>query len=187
VEPAEPQVDASGDYVRTPIPAAAVLTEDKDLVLLSTVSESAAQLLVFLSPGCGPCRRIGPLVAEWDELLGPVVVRAVVAGQPEVVDSSLPFLKGHAWFDPYGLARKQFGAGNPSAVLLGTDGHLAGGPVHGEDAVREFVADIGERLREAREAGELPVPGAEREEPADDEPLAVSAEHAPAASVIDDR
>lgn len=183
----QPHVDASGEYLRTPIPAAAVLTDDKDLVLLSTMSQGAAHLVVFLSPGCGPCKRIGPLVAGWNEELAPVVVRAVIAGQPEVLAGGLSYLEGYSWFDPHGLARKEFGAGNPSAVLLGADGYLAGGPVHGEDAVREFVADIAEQLREAREAGEMPEPGAAPEAPADDEPMVATADHPPAASVTDVR
>jgi len=38
--------------------------------------------------------------------------------------------------------RRVFSAGTPSAVLLGADGYLAGGPVAGEDAVAEFVEDV---------------------------------------------
>ena len=150
-----PRVDASGDYLRDAIPQAAVLTEEGELVLLSHESAKAAHLLVFLSPGCGPCGRIGPLVAGWSEQLAPVVVRAVVAGQPDVVRTWLTYLQGHAWFDPFGITRTAFTAGNPSAVLLGADGLVAGGPVHGEEDVLAFVADVADQLREAREAGDL--------------------------------
>ncbi|HYJ28199.1 MAG TPA: MauE/DoxX family redox-associated membrane protein [Nocardioides sp.] len=155
-----PQVDASGDYVRDAIPNAAVLNEAGELVLLSHESARAAHLLVFLSPGCGPCGRIGPLVAGWSEQLAPVVVRAVVAGQPDVVRGGLTYLEGHAWFDPFGITRAAFTAGNPSAVLLGADGLIAGGPVHGEEEVVDFVAQVADQLREAREAGDLPDSGA---------------------------
>ena len=83
-----------------------------------------------------------------------MVVRAVLAGRPSVVDDGLSYLRGHAWFDPFGITRKAFAAANPSAVLLGTDGLVAGGRAR-EDAVVAFVADVAEQLREAREAGEL--------------------------------
>ena len=96
-----------------------------------------------------------------------MVVRAVLAGRPSVVDNGLSYLRGHAWFDPFGITRKAFAAANPSAVLLGTDGLVAGGPVHGEDAVVAFVADVAEQLREAREAGELSEAEDEAEEAAD--------------------
>ena len=63
----------------------------------------------------------------------------------------MPYLAGHAWFDPYGIARTAFGVATPAAVLLGTDGMLAGGPVQGEDDVRAFVAEVAEHLSEALE------------------------------------
>ncbi|HET7821343.1 MAG TPA: MauE/DoxX family redox-associated membrane protein [Ornithinibacter sp.] len=146
-----PRLDADGNYEREQTPPAAVLTEDGRLVLLSNETASAAHLLVFLSPGCGPCGRIGPDLGDWAEQLAPVVVRAVVMAQPQSV-AAMPYLAGHAWYDPYGIARTAFGVATPAAVLLGTDGLLAGGPVQGEDDVRSFVAEVAEHLSEALEA-----------------------------------
>ena len=148
VEAVGPALDADGNYEREKTPRTTVLTESGRLVLLSEQTEAAAHLIIFLSPGCSPCGRIGPHLAEWDEQLGPVQVRAVVSSRPEIV-SSLPYLAGRAYFDPYGTARVAFGVGSPAAVLLGTDGMLAGGPVQGEDAVYDFVAEVTEHLREA--------------------------------------
>lgn len=148
-------VDEDGEYLRVTIPKAQVLTEDGDLVFLASEARRAAHLLVFLSPGCGPCGRLGPLVAGWSQELAPVVVKAVVAGQPEAMRAWLPYLVGHSWFDPFGITRAAFTGGNPSAVLLGVDGLVAGGPVHGEAEVLSFIADVSDQLREAREAGEL--------------------------------
>ena len=150
---AGPSLDADGNYEREETPHAAVLTEDGRLVLLSNETARAAHLLVFLSPGCGPCGRIGPHLGEWAEQLAPVVVRAVVMAQPQSV-AAMPYLAGHAWYDPYGIARAAFGVATPAAVLLGTDGMLAGGPVQGEDDVNSFVAEVAEHLREALEAAE---------------------------------
>jgi thiol-disulfide isomerase/thioredoxin len=151
-QPSEALTDADGEYVRDPIPDAQVLTEDGKLVFLADEARRAAHLLVFLSPGCGPCDRLGPLVPGWSEELAPVVVKAVVAGQPVVVEAWLTYLQGHAWCDPFGITRKAFTAGNPSAVLLGADGLIAGGPVHGEEDVLSFITDVRDQLREAREA-----------------------------------
>ncbi|HET9022420.1 MAG TPA: MauE/DoxX family redox-associated membrane protein [Ornithinibacter sp.] len=153
----EPHLDDAGEYVRRPIPLAVVQTEEKDLVLLKGVTQRAAHLLVFLSPHCGPCGRINPLVPGWGEELAPVVVKAVLAANPSIVDESFPHLRGHAWFDPWGVARGEFGKGYPGAVLIGADGYLAGGPVSGEQDVMDLVAAIGEQLAEAREAEELSV------------------------------
>jgi hypothetical protein len=140
---ASPYDEAEGDeYVREPVPdAAQVLTADRRLLVLVDEAQSAARLLVFLRPGCAPCGRLGPLVAGWREALAPVDVRAVVIGDPGVLDA-LPYLDDATWFDPHAVALDLLGAGSPSAVLLGTDGLLAGGPVRGEDAVTGFVEEV---------------------------------------------
>jgi thiol-disulfide isomerase/thioredoxin len=151
---AGPPVDADGTYEREETPRAQVLNQRGELVLLEHETMTSAHLLVFLSPGCGPCERIGPDLAQWAETLRPVTLRAVVTAVPAVVDSH-PYFDGLAYYDPFGLARASFGLGTPAAVLLGTDGLLAGGPVQGEDDVRSFVAEVREHLREALEAGGL--------------------------------
>ncbi len=148
--------DEDGEYLRRPIPRAQVQTRSGSLVLLSTEAARAAHLLVFLSPGCGPCQSIAPDLAGWREELEPVVrVRSVLSATPAVAEVRPELADG--WFDPHGLAREIFGVGNPGAVLLGADGDLAGGPVSGEADVRAFVEEVAAHLREAGavEAGEL--------------------------------
>jgi hypothetical protein len=129
-----------------------VLTEDGELVLLSKEAQRAAHLLVFLSPGCSRCAGIMPLVPGWSGDLSPVTVRAVLTAPPSVLDTYAPGLRGVAWFDPFSIARKAFGVGTPGAVLIGTDGRLAGGPVNGDEEVRTFVQEVAEHLRLARVA-----------------------------------
>jgi hypothetical protein len=141
------EVDEDGEYVRTPIPRAQVMTENGRLLLVDQEVRRAAHLLVFLSPGCWQCQHIGPDLAGWQEDLEPIVLRAVVTGNPRIV-SRMPYLAGQ-WFDEYAIARDTFDIATPGAVLLGADGLLAGGPVSGEEAIREFVAEVAEHLREA--------------------------------------
>ena len=69
----------------------------------------------------------------------------------------MPYLAGHAYFDPFALARTAFGVGTPAAVLLGTDGMLAGGPVQGEDDVTAFVAELTEPPASERPGQRRPV------------------------------
>lgn len=144
----EPEVDEDGNYLRTAIPRAQVLTEEGRVALLRDQTNRGAHLLLFLSPGCTPCQSLSHEVAGWADDLAPlVVVKAVVAGSPESLVVGLGHLKGHAWFDEFGIARAAFAMSTPGAVLLGTDGYLAGGPVHGEGEVRAFVEDVREHLR----------------------------------------
>ena len=72
------EVDENGDYVRRPTPVVAFLDESGTLFPLATPVRRAAHLLVFLSPGCGPCGRILPQVPGWAEELAPVTVKAVL-------------------------------------------------------------------------------------------------------------
>jgi len=148
-----PQVDDDGEYVRHPVPRAAVLTEKGDLELVDRLTAHAAYLLVFLNPGCGPCGRIGPDLEEWERDLDPIRVRAVLGGAPYLLQW-YEYLRGRVWFDPHALARDAFDLATPSAVLIGADGLLAGGPVSGEEAIREFVAEVAEHLADAGAAGE---------------------------------
>ncbi len=145
-EPSPPPAD-DDEYQRQAVPDAQVLTEDGRLVLVGEEAKRAARLLVFLSPGCGPCQRIAPLVPAWAADLSPVAVHAVLLGPPAVL-AAHPELAGHAWFDPHRVARRDLAPGAPSAVLLGTDGLLAGGPVTGEAAVLAFVEEVRAHLHQ---------------------------------------
>ncbi|MGB7818476.1 MAG: MauE/DoxX family redox-associated membrane protein [Ornithinibacter sp.] len=138
-------VDEDGEYVRRPVPRAQVLTDGGQLELVERAASRSAHLLVFLNPGCGACQRIGPDLEQWGRELDPVVVQAVLRGEPRLVEF-YEYLRGRAWFDPHGMAGEAFGVPAPSAVLVGADGLLAGGPVSGEDDIREFVAEIAEHL-----------------------------------------
>ena len=61
----------------------------------------------------------------------------------------------HSWFDVEQGATETFAKGRPSAVLLGADGALAGGPVAGANAVVTFVEEI---VAELSAAPDLPMP-----------------------------
>ncbi|WP_392545160.1 MauE/DoxX family redox-associated membrane protein [Oryzobacter telluris] len=149
----DPLTDADGEYVRTPIPRAQVITEDGKVALLSERAKYGAHLLVFLSPGCGSCMAIGPLVPGWAAELEPLVVKAVIQGDETSLIASLEVLQGQAWFDPFSIARLAFEVATPGAVLLGTDGHLAGGPVQGQEDVLAFVDELREHLRASAVGG----------------------------------
>ena len=59
-------------------------------------------------------------------------------------------LQPHVWIDhEWAMLKAVGGYGTPSAVLLGADGLLAGGPLGGADEVREFVGEIIGNLEEA--------------------------------------
>lgn len=137
------------DYQRQPLPFASLVDADGNSHTLTELVREGAQLLVFISPGCGPCTEVMARIPGWASGLGPVRVRAVVAQGIESVVDRAPELSGHLLQDPQGSTRRIFDSGTPGAVLLGGDGLLAGGPVRGKEPVLEFVEDIRAELAEA--------------------------------------
>ena len=131
------------DYEREPIPYAVLEDPDSRRSTLRELAQTRARLLVLLSPGCGPCERIGHRLDGWaGQLEGTVSVHAVypipLSGLPELVHGTATTL-----FEPdLNLTRVLGGLGTPSALLLGADGYLAGGPVSGEGAIVEMVDEV---------------------------------------------
>lgn len=145
----EPEDDQELDYARQPLPFAALEDESGRSLPLTTLISQGATMLVFVSPGCGPCATPIERIPAWDELLGPVKVRAVVSMPLEAALGSVPHLAERILHDPQGTLARIFGVGTPGAVLLGGDGLLAGGPVQGSADVLAFVDDVHAELVEA--------------------------------------
>ena len=135
-----------GDYLRVRTPAVPVRLADGTTRTLRQLSESRAQLLLFVSEGCSSCVAIIAAVPEWRTAMPQIDIRLVVhaaapfshltsTDEPQTIHDSDAWLR--ETFDTRAM---------PSALLLGVDGHLAGGPVSGRDEVPAFVEEIGEAL-----------------------------------------
>lgn len=160
-DPPGPDEEELLDYERVPIPPAVLQQADTRLITLQQLVGQRAALLVFVSEGCGPCERVLDQVPGWIEALSPFMQVKVVLSRPldQLRERTLQRAGEHALHDLQFTARRALGARTaPSAVLLGTDGLLAGGPADGGSAVIEFVEEIVEQLAEAQDAGELPRP-----------------------------
>jgi hypothetical protein len=132
------------DYLRTPTPAVPVTLSDGSVRSLRALSATRPQLLLFVSTTCGLCHRIIERAPEWREALPMLDVRLVYVmprpGDDQTVDENADEL---TVYDPERWAHDTLGLqGTPSAVALGVDGLLAGGPVAGPDDVETFVADL---------------------------------------------
>ena len=148
------------DYERTPTPFGVIVGPDGAPETLRQATQSTAALLLWVSPGCGPCERIIDALPRWREQLEPLVaVRPLLLMSTDHLSeaNAARLGAGVAHDLDLNVARATGAHGAPAAVLLGADGMLAGGPVSGLE-VDEFVEEIIESLREAREAGELAGP-----------------------------
>jgi hypothetical protein len=154
----EPLGDEEGedgeDYVRRPTPE--LVLHDPAAgrpVTLLELSHRRAQLLVFVNCYCASTKDVMAEVEGWHERLGLVDVRLVFS--VPIAEKFVGPPPARTLLDHRGLAWRALGlTASPSAVLLGADGFLAGGPVAGSQSVAEFVDDVEESLREASAGGE---------------------------------
>lgn len=154
------------DYERRPVPHLVVRARGGELMPLTMLAAQRAVLLLWMNPGCGPCERVFDELPRWrEDLAGRVDVRVVLGRDVTAVDDALLARTGDDVIeDLHGTLAAALDAwGTPSAVLLGADGLLAGGPVSGGGDVIEFVGEIIDQLREAEDAGLLPPSGDEPE------------------------
>ena len=145
-QPVELAYGDDSDYVRFRTPALPVQLADGTRTDLRRLSRARAQLLIFVSEGCASCVDIISAVPGWRAELPQLDVRLVVAVPAEVsrlTSSDEP----QTIHDVDGWVGESFDTrSTPSAMLLGADGLLAGGPVVGRLAVPAFVAEIQQEL-----------------------------------------
>lgn len=137
--------DEDADYLRTPIPFARLATAEGTQVSLRELARTQARLLIFLSPTCGACTQVAREVPAWTERLAPAVAVHPVFRRRTVTAEEFigPALDRALFQDEDASTEKVFEVrATPSAVLLGADGLVAGGPVTGGQAVPDFVDDI---------------------------------------------
>ncbi|MDO5633344.1 MAG: MauE/DoxX family redox-associated membrane protein [Micrococcus sp.] len=146
-----------GDPPRHPLPSA-MLHLPEGYAPLDEYAATQATVFFRLSTGCGSCRQVIAHLAENPEAIGPVALRVLVPvsrpGDTPDTGEIPPELVLH---DPRAAAATALGLTTfPSAVLAGTDGLTAGGPVFGAEAVLEFLEEIREAVAEAPEPGQAP-------------------------------
>jgi hypothetical protein len=138
-----------GDYVRMRTPALPIMLGDGSHANLRQLSQERAQLLLYVSEGCGSCQDVIAAVPNWREDLALLDIRFIVRQGPEASSLTSPS-EPRSLHDTEGLLNQSFDMrATPSAILLGADGLVAGGPVIGRDPVMEFVDDIAAELRAA--------------------------------------
>lgn len=142
---AEPVED---EYVRVPIPDAILLDPERDPHALLQLTVQQPVLLVFITCGCPSTYESWRRLPGWAQRLPQVRVLGVETYQ--LGDLDIDGVRERLFYDP---ASKAFHAlkmpGTSSAILLGADRLVAGGPVLGNDEIEEFVAEIEEALAQA--------------------------------------
>lgn len=153
-DPATSEASASGDdlldYLRSPTPAVPLLRADGEQVNLRELTSTQPLLLLAVRAGCGSCEQVLASVPQWRALLPGVPIRLLLREEPDS-STATETADPQSLHDPHHYAYDSLGIRTtPSAVLLGADGMLAGGPVAGTAAITEFISDVYESLHGER-------------------------------------
>ena len=140
--------EAEPEYARTLIPYGMLEDPQGRLHSMRDLARTRARLLVFLNLNCGSCISLRAELPAFAEANPEVAVHPVYHSGVEV--AAIP--EGLDWLlDPDGGVSRTFDFFvTPSAILLGTDGLLAGGPVEGADNVLDLLAGVSEELAAVR-------------------------------------
>ncbi|WP_298745128.1 MauE/DoxX family redox-associated membrane protein [uncultured Microbacterium sp.] len=137
--------ESTGDeleYIRQRTPAVPVTLGGGETATLRELTTSGPVLLLAVSETCGACVEVISRVDEWRERLPEVNVRFLLMtapGEGALTSATEP----QTLHDVNGYVRSSIDDWpTPSAVLLGADGLLAGGPVSGDIAIADFIDDI---------------------------------------------
>lgn len=144
-------VDEHGDYLRARTPAVPVTLADGTVVTLRRLTRHRPLLLLAVSGHCSACHMIVAALPEYRRRLPEVDVRLLLNSDPDID----PFTERT---EPQSLHDVHYYVSSsiadwpvPAAVLFGTDGMIAGGPVAGAETVQEFVDIIDEDLHGGQE------------------------------------
>ncbi|MBF4572903.1 hypothetical protein ITJ64_10280 [Herbiconiux sp. VKM Ac-1786] len=147
---AEPTPPATGrDGTAWLVPDVEVLA-DGELVPLVELARAKPLLLVLLSADCHACERVAPQLAGWRERFGGAVeVAALTSDDAARLAAAHPLLDAPVHRGARAVMTAAGIPGYPSALLLGTDGTVAGGPAVGSVEVEALATTISDVLAAA--------------------------------------
>lgn len=137
------------EYERTEIPHVPVTMADGTVLSLRELAVSRPKLIVAVSGTCSSCVPTIEAADQWRKRLPEVDIHLLCASANDPTTATPS--ESQTLYDPKQFAFEALRLrGTPSAVLLGADGMLAGGPVAGHDDISRFVSDVEAELAGAR-------------------------------------
>jgi hypothetical protein len=152
VSGASSDVDGDLEYIRSRTPAVPVMLADGTSVNLRELTLRKPILMLAVSATCGSCTTVIENAPAWRTLLPEVDVRLLFT---HAHDSGLmsELSEPQSLHDVDRLVSRSIKEWpTPSAVLFGSDGMLAGGPISGVRDIDSFVDDVYESLHGERPA-----------------------------------
>ena len=144
VEGNETTPPAKGLPVGTLAPAFVLATiAGKQTSLDDLLAHGKAVLLLFVSPNCGPCKALLPLVRTWQRDYAEQLTMVVISrGTPEEVKGKLSkYDINHVLLQGYNNTNDEYLAPwTPAAALINQQGHLAHAVAAGDKAIRALMS-----------------------------------------------
>lgn len=145
----------SGDHSRAaderdPIPDVELIDAEGNRVSARDLVARRAAVLFFLEPECGSCTQFLFRLDSWRAVLPELAINPARMLAPDIrleaaQGEPFPAQPGGYWIEQQDA--HAFGARfTPTAILLGADGLIAGGPETGGLAVRAFLGEILQHL-----------------------------------------
>jgi len=140
---AELGMPAIGREPGTPAPAFTARSVDGEEISLASLDASGLPtLLLFTSPGCGPCKALMPQVAAWQQEHAETV--SIVVASSGVLEDARAERDDHSLenvlLDENDELYELFEAnGTPSAVLIGSGGQIASWVASGREWIEQLV------------------------------------------------
>jgi hypothetical protein len=134
--------------VRTTFPPATLLTHDGRPRSLADLTRASAVLLLGMDCTCASVAEVAVQLPHWRERLAPLRIMVFTPAEPVLLRRAFDLPPDDLLLDHQRQLWSQLNLarGLPGAVLLGTDGRLAGGPVSGSAMVAELVDGIVDQL-----------------------------------------
>jgi peroxiredoxin len=136
---------APGIAVGMPAPSFELADVDGRRTTLETLLAAGLPLLlVFTDPGCGPCRKLLPLVAGWERDQERELKIAVIGeGDAEAIRAKRVELELGVVLvqEQREVAEAYEVYGTPTAVLVSPDGQIASSPASGPAAITQLVEE----------------------------------------------
>ena len=140
--------------VGAPAPGFSLPNIDGETVTLDALRAAADVVLVFVSPGCGPCQTWSPELLRWQAMLANEITIAMISDGTPAQNRAI-FGDGGAQVlvqEKLEVMKAYRVNGSPVTVLVNAEGMVASKPISGAIAGESFI-----RLT-VRRAGRLPDP-----------------------------
>ncbi len=145
LEDPELELPPTGHPPGTPAPDFSLPATRGGSVTLDGLLEPGRPLmLLFTSPGCGPCEELMPTVTTWQSELADVLTIALVSGSDAKVvraEAEQRRLENVLVDEGFAVTMAYAASGTPSAVVVSAGGEVASWVASGPDRIRRLVVD----------------------------------------------